>query len=1515
MRKLFSIVSILILNLTFAQKPELVIPTNHSGEINDVCISPDSKYVITASDDNTVKLWELQTGRLIRTLVGHIDEVYAVCFFDDGKYIISADGELICVWQLSTGALLRSFPEMNNDFIEYLIELKPSKERLASLSSELNIDKITFDLKSGDFVVKYTQAPGSPYSVGFINDVSYDPTGKIVFFACDDKEIHMVEAVSGNEIRSFKGHSGDVESIDISRNGELLISAQASWDDGTIKLWDIESGVEVDTLNISGDNVQFAIDDKYMILSDYRRILLWDFETENDYWFGGNNSRIGAIDISPDNQYIVSGNDFGELLIWKNESKSIIKRRSIYAGWSERNCTISLDKKKVISEQSFIKYAFLRLYDLETETFEDIIRVDRFTSHMMSFVNISPDEKYIVYNDLGKVIIVNLETGKIIKKLPFKGKNMAYHANGMFFNSSKQLLIHDEDLVIIYDIESGNELYRYNNFSSPITDLTIAQFKHFFISGHQDNSLVITFLDPGKPAETLKGHSQPITALCISSDEQYGLSGSKDSTIILWDIPNNGIKRTLIGHQDEITCLDFSPDGKYAISGSKDNMIKIWNLDTGNEVFTFTELDYPEMVAFISDNGDILSSTGGSVETWNYHDFYNENTGQVINTQPLNKDNSLYQVVDIFIPPLESLLYYEQVMKTPTDQTTKLTAWDFQSGMPTHCLIKDLDCLSSYFDSTKSYILGFDPAESFSDDSNSLSLWSLDPPDSIKSFTGKDKFRKMTLVSWDGEFAAGINDDELQIWNIQTGDQVFTFKEKGIRDFAFSHDSKLIAVAEAKDFFLNFHVNMHLFNIQSGKKILSLNKSYIQCVNFTIDDKYILFGEFGDINILDISSEEVVGDYNAHSSGITKISCSKDGRYILTGGSDNTVILWEIVNKRKYGEETIGLRKLNTFKGHSSPISFVGFSQNEDKVITSSLDNTIKIWDLKTAEEIVTMISMDSLNWIVTTPNGLFDASPSAMNNIYYVQGTEIIDLEQLKERYYEPGLLKQVMNSEPLREVKAFGDTLSLFPSVNQTTIDEMANLDILLNNQGGGIGKVSVFINGKEIISDARQDGFDQNVTDATISANIKDHPYLTSGDNKIEVKAYNAEGYLSSRNVGVIYNPGIDTDIEPPDLYVLVSGVSDYTGDKIDLRFAAKDAVDISNALEIGAHRLFGTDKTYLYELTTDEEDKNNWPTKENIEKAFMDIASKAKSTDVLVVYLAGHGINWGGQDGDFYYLTQDAYTANGDAYNDPAIRNSCTISSDTLVEWFKKVPALKQVLIIDACASGQLVENLQQDRDIASSTIRALERMKDRTGMHIITGCAADAVSYEASRYGQGVLTYSLIEGMKGVALREEKFADVNLLFQHAVERVPQLAEGVGGIQEPEVFSPYGAESFDIGLYTKQDKEQIALAKIKPMFIRSNFLDENELRDVLDLGNKLDEELNELASRGEEAKFIFVDVGEFPEAYQLSGLYKQTDGKIKLRMNINYGEESEVVEVEAGTVEDLIGRIVEIINQKD
>jgi Caspase domain len=488
-----------------------------------------------------------------------------------------------------------------------------------------------------------------------------------------------------------------------------------------------------------------------------------------------------------------------------------------------------------------------------------------------------------------------------------------------------------------------------------------------------------------------------------------------------------------------------------------------------------------------------------------------------------------------------------------------------------------------------------------------------------------------------------------------------------------------------------------------------------------------------------------------------------------------------------------------------------------------------------------------------------------------------------------------------PVGKKKAEMKSIALPPDIQVGQVDDKGYININLTNRGGGIGEVSLFLNGKEIIKDARDANINPDAPNASIKVFIGNHKSIVKGqENLIAVKAWNKDHWAQSRGQVVSYqSKGIES--YKPAIHILTCGVSDYAGNEIDLKYAAKDANDVSTALQIGAKKLFGAERTYVYNLTTTQT-VEFYPTKINILNAFEKISATAHPLDIFVMYVSGHGINYGGQDGDWHYLTQEAYTGSVAAYNDPVIRAKTTISSNELLELFKQVPAFKQVLMLDVNASGKVVDNL-------ASTLRIGDRTG--TGMHIITGCTADAVSYEASKYGGGVLTYSLLEGIRGAALREDRYVDVNRLFQYAQERVPQLAEGIGGIQSPQVFSPQGAQSFDIGILGEADKKGIPIAKIKTVYVRSSFLDENEMEDAIGLSKLVDESLNEVSSKGIDSRIIFVDVREYPEGCKLSGLYKRENGKLTLKLRRKCGPEDKTFDLKADSVEGLKAEILKVL----
>ena len=93
-----------------AQKPELTVQVGHHNIINSVSFSSNEKYLLSCSMDNTIKIWDVSTGLLIRTLEGHNHSVQSAEFSNNLKYVLSASlDKTIKLWDTETGNPIRSF--------------------------------------------------------------------------------------------------------------------------------------------------------------------------------------------------------------------------------------------------------------------------------------------------------------------------------------------------------------------------------------------------------------------------------------------------------------------------------------------------------------------------------------------------------------------------------------------------------------------------------------------------------------------------------------------------------------------------------------------------------------------------------------------------------------------------------------------------------------------------------------------------------------------------------------------------------------------------------------------------------------------------------------------------------------------------------------------------------------------------------------------------------------------------------------------------------------------------------------------------------------------------------------------------------------------------------------------------------------------------------------------------------------------------------------------------------------
>jgi WD40 repeat protein/tRNA A-37 threonylcarbamoyl transferase component Bud32 len=224
----------------------------HSNWIWTVAFSPDSKTLASGSADKTIKLWNLKTGKLIRTLEGHSDGVTSVAFSPDGKTLASGSAskdKTIKLWNLETGKLIDTLEGHTNGVPS--VVFSPDGKTLASGSWDKTIK--LWNLKTGKVI---RTLEGNAES---ILSVAFSPDGITLAGGSKDKTIKLWNLKTGKLIHTLKGHNDKVNSVaflsNISANSVTLVSGSS---DKTIKLWNPVTGKEIRTLE-TGSGYIYAV--------------------------------------------------------------------------------------------------------------------------------------------------------------------------------------------------------------------------------------------------------------------------------------------------------------------------------------------------------------------------------------------------------------------------------------------------------------------------------------------------------------------------------------------------------------------------------------------------------------------------------------------------------------------------------------------------------------------------------------------------------------------------------------------------------------------------------------------------------------------------------------------------------------------------------------------------------------------------------------------------------------------------------------------------------------------------------------------------------------------------------------------------------------------------------------------------------------------------------------------------------------------------------------------------------
>ncbi|BAY08036.1 serine/threonine-protein kinase [Calothrix sp. NIES-2098] len=240
----------------------------NSGWVYTVAISPDGQTAIAGYQDKTIKLWNLNTGEEIRTLKGHQGLVNSVAISRDGQIVVSGSyDKTIKIWDFHTGKEIRTLKGHTGEVLS--VAISPDGEKIASASADRTI-KI-WQLKTGKEI--YT-IRGHSLDV---NALAISPNGQILVSASDDKTIKLWNLNTGKNIRTFEGHTADVNAIAFTSNGEYIATGS---DDKTVKVWRLNTGEVIRT-------------------------------------FKGHSAEVYAVAFSPDGKTLVSGSKDKTIKIWQ----------------------------------------------------------------------------------------------------------------------------------------------------------------------------------------------------------------------------------------------------------------------------------------------------------------------------------------------------------------------------------------------------------------------------------------------------------------------------------------------------------------------------------------------------------------------------------------------------------------------------------------------------------------------------------------------------------------------------------------------------------------------------------------------------------------------------------------------------------------------------------------------------------------------------------------------------------------------------------------------------------------------------------------------------------------------------------------------------------------------------------------------------------------------------------------------------------------------------------------------
>jgi WD40 repeat protein/Flp pilus assembly protein TadD len=607
-------------------------------------------------------------------------------------------------------------------------------------------------------------------------------------------EWHYLKHLCHADLRTLRGHTKPAWDVVFHPDGRRL--ASSSWD-GTIRLWDLETGRELHRFTGHVGRVYglaFRPGGKQLASAGYdRTVRIWDVDRLRQLHSWKNPAgSVMAVAYSPNGRHLLVAGMDPFVHVRDVDTGKEMKRLPVKGG-SSAAARYSPDGR-TIAVGSGNPFAASGPGDVQIFSAATGAALRTWKGHTRPVTNLafSPDGQRLATASMDRTVRVwEAANGRLLGTL---AGHYAYVWGVAFSPDGRRLAsCSDDKTVKLWDLTTGQEVWTYRGHYNGIANVKFSPEGWRLASASDDGTVKVWNALWRPEALTLHGHANSVRAVafppCAGRRGRLASAGA-DHTVKIWDARTGREIRTLTSHTDQAVALAYSPDGQTLASASWDKTVKLWDATTGKLLRTLRgHRGAVTCVAFHPGGRELATgSWDKTVKVWNV------STGKVIRTLPQQPHGIL------------SIAYSRtgRTLATSCGGTLKrgiVKLWNSKTGQESVTLPDTPQTVWSLAFSPRAPLLAtasgdYDP--DVSRGSGQVQLWDARTGKKLRTLRGHTRYVKQVLFSPDGQQLVSHGQDGMvKLWDVARGHEILSFWRipYGFNQLVFAPDGRRLACA------------------------------------------------------------------------------------------------------------------------------------------------------------------------------------------------------------------------------------------------------------------------------------------------------------------------------------------------------------------------------------------------------------------------------------------------------------------------------------------------------------------------------------------------------------------------------------------------------------------------------------------------------------------------------------------------------------------------------------------------